>query len=164
MTARAAARCRDVVVIGASLGGVVTLRDLFARLLPPSTGSVFIVLHRNPYHPDRLVEVLRGGTSHDIGEARDGERSTPGRIYLAPRDRHMVLEDGRVRLVRGPTEHFTRPAIDPLFRSAAAVYGDRVAGVLLTGNGHDGVSGLIAIKAAGGLTIAQDPSEAAAPS
>ena len=85
-------------------------------------------------------------------------------MYLAPRDVHMLIERRHIRLVRGPKEHFTRPAADPLFRSAATAFGPRVVGVVLTGGGHDGASGLIAIKAAGGLSIAQDPSEARAES
>jgi two-component system chemotaxis response regulator CheB len=83
-----------------------------------------------------------------------------GRVYVAPRDHHLVVEDGVVRTDRGPKQHRTRPAIDPLFRSAAREYGPRVIGVLLSGFGADGVDGLIAIKAAGGLSIVQDPLDA----
>jgi two-component system, chemotaxis family, protein-glutamate methylesterase/glutaminase len=87
-----------------------------------------------------------------------------GVIYLAPADHHLLLEKDRLTVQRGPREHSTRPAVDPLFRSAAAAYGDRVVGVLLTGGGQDGVSGLIAISRAQGLCLAQDPQEAWMPS
>ena len=85
------------------------------------------------------------------------------RVYTAPRDQHLLVEDGAVRLSHGPKEHRTRPAIDPLFRSAAEAYGPRVVGVLLTGFGDDGVPGFIEIKKAGGLTLVQDPTEAQHP-
>jgi two-component system chemotaxis response regulator CheB len=86
-----------------------------------------------------------------------------GTIYLAPRDRHLLFEAGHLRLDGGPREHHTRPAVDPLFVSAAQAFGPRVVGVVLTGTGDDGVHGLIAIKAAGGLSLVQDPQEARHP-
>ena len=89
-----------------------------------------------------------------------GEAFEPGVIWVAPRDQHLLLEDGRLRLNRGPREHHTRPAIDPLFVSAAQTYASRAIGVVLSGTGDDGVRGLIAIKAAGGLSLVQDPDEA----
>ena len=153
-------RVRDIVAIGASAGGVTALRELFHRLVPNFPASLFVVVHRSPFHANHLASVLRGNTRHRVIEPRDHQRFVRGAIYLAPRDRHLVLEEDRVRLVRGPKEHFTRPAIDPLFRSAAAAFGPRVVGVLLTGNGEDGVSGMIEIKAAGGLSLVQDPREA----
>ena len=86
-----------------------------------------------------------------------------GTVYVAPRAQHLVFRDHRLEPHRGAKEHFTRPAIDPLFRSAAERYGERVVGILLTGTGHDGLSGLIAIKARGGFCLVQDPDEAEAP-
>ena len=154
----------DVVVIGASLGGVSALRRVFGRLPADLPGSVFVALHRSPYHEDHLAEVLGGDRRTRVHEPVDQELIAPGRIYLAPRDQHLVIQDGRIRLVRSAKEHSTRPAVDPLFRSAAAAFGARVAGLVLTGGGSDGVSGLIAIKAAGGMSIVQDPAEAEAPS
>src|SRR5262245_57383798 len=97
-------------------------------------------------------------------EPEEGEPLARGAAYVAPRDHHMVFADHGLSLNRGPKEHRTRPAIDPLFRSAAAMYGPRVIGVLLSGMGADGVSGLIAIKAGGGLSLVQSPAEAAFPS
>src|SRR5438552_431517 len=107
--------------------------------------------------------LLRRRTALAVAEPVDGELLQPRRIYLAPRDMHMVVEDGRVRVNRGPKEHHTRPAVDPLFSSAAAAHGPRVVGVLLSGAGDDGLRGLIAIKAAGGISIVQDPAEALHP-
>src|SRR5262249_35015412 len=95
-----------------------------------------------------------------VAEAKHEERFEKGRIYLAPRDHHLIVDDSRLLLTRGAKEHYTRPAVDPLFRSAAAARGPGVIGVVLTGSGDDGVSGLIAIKEAGGGSIAQDPEEA----
>src|ERR671923_976034 len=96
-------------------------------------------------------------------EPADGLRLEHGIVYVAPRDQHLVFEDGVVRLDRGPKQHRTRPAIDPLFLSASAAYGPRVVGVLLSGMGGDGVTGFLAIKAAGGITLVQTPSDAQFP-
>ena len=157
-------RCaRDVVVVGASAGGVPTLIALFAKLPRDLPAAVAVVLHRSPYHESNLSRVLARWANLSIVEPADGTALEGRRVYIAPRDHHMTLEDGRVRIHRGPKEHRTRPAVDPLFRSAADVYGPRVVGVLLTGGGEDGVQGLIRIKAAGGLSIAQDPNEAPFP-
>src|SRR5262249_29929206 len=105
---------------------------------------------------------VRGSGETAVREPDDREAIAPGAIYLAPRDIHLVIEAGRIRLRKGPKEHATRPAVDPLFRSAAAAFGPRVAGIVLTGGGSDGVFGLIAIKAAGGLSLIQDPAQAEA--
>ena len=155
---------RDIVVIGASVGGVQALRFLLARMPPRLRGSIFMVLHRSPIYVGHCGAVLGASSSHVVREPKDYEPLEAGRIYLAPRDVHMTLEGHHIRLRRDPKEHFTRPAADPLFRSAAREYGPRVVGVVLTGGGHDGLSGLMAIKAAGGLSIVQDPDEAEADS
>ena len=126
------AHTHDIVTIGASAGGVSALRMLFGRIPPDFTATMFVVVHRSPFHGDHLAAVLRGSTQHRLLEPEDRERFETGSIYLAPRDQHLLVEEGRVRVVRDPKEHFTRPAIDPLFRSAAAIYGPRVVGVLLT--------------------------------
>jgi two-component system chemotaxis response regulator CheB len=98
-----------------------------------------------------------------VEHAVDGEVPVAGRIYIAPPDRHLIVEEGRVRVTYGPKEHHTRPAIDPLFMSAALALGNAVAGVILTGTMEDGTAGLQAIKACGGIAIVQDPAEAIAP-
>jgi two-component system, chemotaxis family, protein-glutamate methylesterase/glutaminase len=110
-------RVRDIITIGASAGGVTALRELFHRLAPDFPATLFVVIHRSPFHRDHLASVLRGHTRHRVVEAKDRQRFARGTICLAPRDRHLLLEKDRVRAVREPKEHFTRPAIDPLFRS-----------------------------------------------
>ena len=160
----AAGIARDIVVIGASAGGVEALQALLAQLPRTLPAVVAVVIHRSPMFESRLPFVLGLRAHLPVMEPGDGDPVVPGRIYTAPRDQHLVFEDGQLHLNRGPKEHRTRPAIDPLFRSAAAAYGARVLGVLLTGLGDDGVPGFIDIKAAGGLTLVQDPAEARYPS
>ena len=151
---------RNVITIGASAGGVEALTGLFS-LLPRDVGAaIAIVLHRSPVFESHLPLVLGRRARLRVIEPADGDPFERGSIYTAPRDHHLMFEDGVVRLGRGPKEHRTRPAIDPLFRSAAKVYGERVVGILLSGFGDDGVSGLIEIKKAGGLSMVQDPKEA----
>ena len=156
--------CDDIVVVGASAGGLRALYELIERI-PPAFPAVFaVVLHRSPSHESRLAEILARRSALPVVEAAHGQRAESGHIYLAPRDRHLLLiQERRFSLPRSAKVHFTRPAIDPLFESAATVYGARVIGVLLSGGGHDGVSGLIAIKASGGLALVQDPGEAEFP-
>jgi two-component system chemotaxis response regulator CheB len=124
---------------------------------------VGIVLHRTPYHETQLPLVLGRHSALRTIEPDDGAELERRVVYVAPRDQHLLFEKDRARLSRGPREHMTRPAIDPLFRSAAKAYGPRVVGVLLTGFGGDGVPGMIEISNAGGLTLVQDPFEAAHP-
>jgi two-component system chemotaxis response regulator CheB len=154
---------RDFVTIGASAGGVTALMRLLERLPGDFPGTVTIVLHRSPFHETQLPVVLGRYARIAVVEPADGITLRPGVVYVAPRDRHMVLDDGVIRLDRGAKQHRTRPAIDPLFRSAAAAYGRRVVGVLMSGMGGDGVSGLIEIKQAGGVSLVQSPSEAQFP-
>lgn len=154
---------RDVAVIGASAGGVSALQSLFAALPDPPPGVIAAVLHRSPFFESLLPMVLGFQNTQHILEPAQAQRVERGLIYIAPRDRHLTFVDGRFALSRGPKQHHTRPAIDPLFRTAAEVYGGRVVGVVLTGGGDDGVDGLVAIKAAGGISIAQDPDEALHP-
>jgi two-component system chemotaxis response regulator CheB len=157
-------RARDVVVIGASAGGVEALTTLLTKLPPDLPASVAIVLHRSPYYGGSILpKVLGRRAVIAVREPAHGEKVQTGQVYVAPRDQHMVLNNGCFELHRGPKEHYTRPAIDPLFAAAARAYGPRVVGVQLSGSGDDGVAGLLAIGAAGGITIAQEPSEAAYP-
>jgi len=151
---------RDMIVIGASAGGVQALRRLFGRLPADLAATVGVVLHRSPFAESMLAEVLQRSSRLPVSEPKHAERFAKGKIYLAPRDHHLIVEDGRLLLTRGPKEHYTRPAVDPLFRSAAKSWGPRVIGVVLTGSGDDGVSGLIAVKTAGGMSLVQDPAEA----
>ena len=153
---------RDVIVIGASAGGVTALVELFAALPASLPASVGVVLHRST-SPSELASVLGRRSTLPVIEPKDHNSLKHGTIYLAPADHHLLFEPGGIAVQRGPKEHSTRPAIDPLFRSAAAHYGERVAGMLLTGSGEDGVSGLIAISQASGVTLAQDPNDAYMP-
>src|SRR5687767_3568332 len=154
---------RDIIVIGASAGGVEATRTLLSQIPPSIPAAIAIVIHRSPMFESRLPFVLGRRTDLPVLEPTENTRVTPSHVYTAPRDQHLVFENGMIRPNRGPKEHRTRPAIDPLFRSAALEYGPRVAGVLLTGLGDDGVPGFVAIKAAGGLTLVQDPLEAQHP-
>jgi two-component system, chemotaxis family, protein-glutamate methylesterase/glutaminase len=152
---------RDIIVIGASAGGVNALCEL-CRLLPANLpAAVFAVIHIGAY-PSKLPDVLRACGQLQAEHARDGQRPAQGHIYLAPPDRHMLIEDGVIRITRGPKENHTRPAIDPLFRSAALSCGPRTLGVILSGHLDDGTLGMKAIKACGGVLLVQDPREAEA--
>ena len=154
---------RDVVVMGASAGGIGALRELFGKLPSDLGAAIAVVLHRSPVAETSLAHVLAWRSLLPVIEAVDAMPFQRGTIYVAPRDQHLHVDGATLRLSRGPREQHTRPAIDPLFRSAAASIGKRVVGVLLSGTGDDGVSGLIAVTAAGGVSLVQDPSEAAYP-
>src|SRR5262249_36287495 len=151
---------RDVIVIGASAGGLQPLKDLLDLLPGNLPAMVAIVLHRSPYHDTDLPMVLGRHALLSVLEPADRDPILSGAVYVAPRDQYLIFEDTCVRLSRGAREHHTRPAIDPLFRSASERYGPRVVGVLLSGMGADGVSGLIAIKKRGGVSLVQHPDEA----
>ena len=153
---------RDVIVIGASAGGVMALEELFGSLPARLPAAIAVVLHRGT-SPGHLVTVLARRSPLPLIEPKDSVPLKPGLIYLAPADHHLLFEHGGITAYRGPKEHSARPAIDPLFRTAAAYYGKRVVGMLLTGAGEDGVSGLIAISQASGLTLVQDPDDAYMP-
>jgi two-component system chemotaxis response regulator CheB len=159
----------DAVVVGASTGGVEALRTFVAGLPPQFPAAVLVVMHIGS-HDSILPALLAGVTRLPVRHARDGDVIEPGRVLVAPPDFHlMVARDRkgkghhcRVVLSRGARENHARPAIDPLFRSAAAAYGPRTVGVILTGLLDDGVAGLQAIKACGGKAAVQLPDEAQA--
>jgi two-component system chemotaxis response regulator CheB len=153
----------DIIAIGTSMGGLEALQALFARLQSDLPASIFVVKHVAPYAPSMLAPLLDRVGPLTAVTATDGEPIVRGRIYVAPPDLHMIVSPGVVRLSRGPHENHTRPAIDPLFRSVGVAYGPRAVGVVLTGLLNDGASGLRAIKRCGGVTIVQDPHEAAYP-
>ncbi|MBC8747510.1 two-component system chemotaxis response regulator CheB [Paraburkholderia sp. WC7.3g] len=150
---------RDFIVIGTSSGGVDALRSLASQLPADIPASIAVVLHIGA-HGSMLPTLLNQAGPLPAKHAQDGERYAPGRIYVAPPDRHLVVDDGQLRLVHGAKENFARPAIDPLFRSAAAQIGPRAIGVILTGLLDDGAAGLEAIQACGGATLVQDPVDA----
>ncbi len=156
---------RDIVVIGASRGGVEAIIGIVAALPPNLQSTLLIVLHTSPTHASRFPAVLSKAGPLPAEHGRTAMRIERGRIYVAPPDHHMTVGPiGFIQLDQGPKEHHTRPAVDPLFRSAASIYGSRVIGIILTGGGSDGTKGLIAVEQAGGLAIVQDPGDALDPS
>jgi two-component system, chemotaxis family, protein-glutamate methylesterase/glutaminase len=158
-----AAAVESVVVMGASAGGVEAIRAVVAGLPANFACPVLVVLHVGPRSPRLLADILTHAGALHARYACDGEPLLPGVVLVGPPDVHLLVEQGRVRLIRGPKENRSRPAIDPLFRSAAWAYGPRVIGVLLSGWLNDGSAGLWAVKSCGGITIVQDPADARFP-
>ena len=155
---------RDTIVIGASAGGVQALQTFVTGLPYDLPAAVFIVLHISADHPSLLPQILARESKLDVAHAVNGEPIQRGRVYVAPPDQHLIVEDQRVKLVHGPKENLHRPSIDALFRSAARWAGPRVIGIVLTGARADGKVGMRAVKQRGGITIVQDPAEAPFPS
>lgn len=151
---------RCVIVIGASAGGLDALRVILPDLPADLAAAVLIVVHTAPDGPGLLPRILAPLCKLPVAHAVDGEVLVDGRVYVAPPDRHLVLDGEVVRLTRGPKENFSRPAIDPLFRSAAQVHGRHVIGVVLSGRLDDGTAGLWSIKQRGGVSVVQNPAEA----
>jgi two-component system chemotaxis response regulator CheB len=151
------------ILIGASAGGVRAMLELVARLPENFPAPLLFVQHIGA-HRSQLASLLSGRGPNRASEARDGEIPTAGSIYVAPPDRHMLIDRGVLRLHHGPKEHHSRPAIDPLFRSGALDCGPRAIGVVLTGRLDDGSAGLRAIQACGGVSVVQDPADADEPS
>jgi two-component system, chemotaxis family, protein-glutamate methylesterase/glutaminase len=154
---------KDIIVVGASAGGFEALRVLVGKLPADFPASLFVVLHTSPESPAMLADILGRSGPLPAVNAQDRDRIRPGTIYVAPPDRHLLIEPNVVRLTRGPKENRFRPAIDPLFRSAAQTYGPRVVGVILTGYLDDGTAGLWAVKQLGGTAVVQDPADALVP-
>jgi two-component system chemotaxis response regulator CheB len=154
---------KDIVVVGASAGGIEALRVLVGSLPADFPASLFVVLHTSPQAPSMLADILDRSGKLPALTPEDGERIRPGTIYVAPSDRHLLIEPNHVRITRGPKENRFRPAVDPLFRSAAQTYGPRVVGVILTGYLDDGTAGLWTVKQLGGTAIVQDPADALVP-
>jgi two-component system, chemotaxis family, protein-glutamate methylesterase/glutaminase len=154
---------RDILAIGASAGGVQALRQLAAGLQPDLPAAVLVTLHMSNQFRSTLDALLSSAGPLPASFAVDRERLREGRIYLAPPDRHLLIEDERIVLGNGARENSSRPAIDPMLRSAALCCGHRTVGVVLTGTLGDGASGLWALKQCGGITVVQDPRRAAFP-
>jgi two-component system chemotaxis response regulator CheB len=152
---------RDIIVIGTSTGGVNTLAEVVRGLPAGFPASLFVVCHFPPGGRSILPDILSRSGPLLATHARDGEPFHPGHIYIAPPDHHLYLgPDRRTVLNHGARENHFRPAVDPLFRSAAREYGGRVIGVILTGAMYDGTAGMLAVRAAGGVAVVQDPKDA----
>lgn len=150
---------RDIIVMGGSIGGLQAMQTVLAGLPPDLAASLFLVLHIGE-GPSLLPELLRKLTPLHIAHATDGAAIEAGHIYVAPPDRHLLLSRGHMHLSRGPRENWTRPALDPLFRSAAAAYGAQVIGVILSGALSDGTAGLSMIKRDRGIAVVQGLADA----
>jgi two-component system, chemotaxis family, protein-glutamate methylesterase/glutaminase len=153
----------SIVVIGASAGGIAALRRLVSALSGHVNAAFFIVQHSGPDSPGLLPKILQSATVLPVVHAVNKGTIIARRIYVAPPDYHLIIAPGQVLVTGGPKEHFARPAVDPLFRSAALAYGPRVIGVILTGMLDDGTAGLWAVKQRGGIAVVQDPTEAEYP-
>jgi two-component system chemotaxis response regulator CheB len=152
---------RNIVVLGASAGGLEALDVLVGQLATDLPASIFIVQHMSAHNSGEPL--LRRLTRHKAFKpklAEDGDRFKPGRIYIAPPDSHLLVKKDRMLVTKGARENRHRPGIDPLFRSAAVAHGARVVGVVLTGMLDDGTAGLMAISRCGGVTVVQDPEDA----
>jgi two-component system chemotaxis response regulator CheB len=153
-----------IIVIGGSLGGIEALKTLASDLPATLPAALLVVLHVGPYGLNSLDQIISRAGPLPATNAVHGEKIQAGHIYIAPADRHLLVDpDGRLILSRGPKENRSRPAIDPLFRSAAAAFGPRVIGVVLTGLLDDGTAGLWAVKEQGGVAVVQHPEDALAP-
>ena len=153
-------RHRDIVVVGASAGGVQALTAFAGGLPSDLAASVFVVMHMMAEGRSMLAQILGRSGPLPASTAEDGERVAPSHIYVAPAGVHMLLRSGVIELTHRPREKGYRPGIDPLFRSAAEAYGPRVIGIVLSGLLRDGAEGLSEVRARGGLAMVQDPAEA----
>lgn len=154
---------RDLIVIGGSAGALDALRRLVSMLPKDLLAAIVVVVHIPNEFPSYLAGILERSGALPTKEVKSEEKLRQGTVYVAGPDRHLLVEDGSVIATRGPRENRHRPAIDPLFRSAARAHGRRVIGVILSGTLDDGSSGLMAVKMAGGLTVVQDAREAEYP-
>jgi two-component system chemotaxis response regulator CheB len=152
-----------IIVIAASLGGLVPLQRIVSRLPRRCAAPVFIVMHVG-HHSSQLPRILRRVTQLPVLHPPNDTPIRPGHVYVAPPDHHMRVDQGCIRLSRDAKVNHARPAADPLFMSAARSYGSDTLGVVLTGGDGDGAAGLRAIKENGGIALVQDPREALAPS
>jgi two-component system chemotaxis response regulator CheB len=153
----------DIIVVGASVGGVEALQKLVTQFPEEFPATVFVVQHVFASSAGHLAKILDRAGPLPATQVQDGETFEQAHIYVAPPDHHLLVKEGYLRLTRGLRENRVRPAIDPLFRSAAATYSARVVGVILTGMQDDGTAGLLAVKRCGGIAMVQDPAEAPYP-
>ena len=149
----------ELIAIGASAGGLLALGRVLADL-ENEFPAVIIVQHLDPRHESHMAGLLARKTHKQVKEAEDGEAILPGTIYFGPPDEHLLVSKGRIQLAHSRLVRFSRPSIDMLFSSVAAIYAERAIGVILSGSNRDGSDGIAAIKRAGGITIAQEPATA----
>src|SRR5919112_258674 len=154
---------KNIVVIGASAGGVIALVDLFKTIPKDFEGYIFVVQHLSPFSPSVLPQIIGRNTHLKAVHPNDGDEMKLNTIYIAPPDHHLLIEKDKVMVKKGPKENRFRPSIDALFRSAAYSYGSRVIGVVLSGLLDDGTSGLWSVKRRGGICVIQHPSDAEFP-
>ena len=153
---------RDIIVIGGSAGALAPLSTIVRGLPARLPAAIFVVIHTAPDHPGMLARILSRAGSLPAVTADDGAIIRAGHIHVAMPDHHLLITPGSVRVTRGPREHRFRPAVDPLFRTAATAYGPRVVGIILSGGQYHGALGLSYVKTRGGVTIVQDPNDAEA--
>lgn len=151
----------ELVTVGTSLGGLSALRNMLGILPGDFSAAIAIVQHRHKESDTTLTAFLQQFTALPVGEVEDKAKILPGHIYMAPADYHLLVEPGYFALSTDEPVSYARPSIDVLLESAADAYGERLIGVLLTGANQDGVQGLAAVKARGGITMVQDPATAA---
>jgi len=151
---------RELVVVGTSAGGIEALQRLLRSLPSNFDATLLIVLHTSSHGGSLLPEIFQRASWMPVTHPADGEVIRKKHVYVAPPDFHMIVEGNLLRVIQGPRENLHRPAIDPLFRSAAASWGRKVIGVILTGLLDDGTSGLMVVRAQGGAAIVQDPATA----
>jgi two-component system chemotaxis response regulator CheB len=155
---------RNIIVIGASAGGVGALIELVKQFPPGMQAAVFIVQHVSAFSPSQLPQILSRSGPLQAVHPKDGEHIEAGKIYVAPPNFHLLIDDHKIAVKKGPKENRFRPSIDALFRSAAYTYGSRVISIVLSGMLDDGTSGMWTVKRMGGVGIIQDPEEAICPS
>ncbi|WP_296261309.1 MULTISPECIES: chemotaxis protein CheB [unclassified Pseudomonas] len=156
---------RDVIVIGGSQGAFDVLRQMLVELPSDFPAAVLIVIHSVPSTPGHLASILDRYSVLPVGYGQDGEAVRPGRVYLAPPDRHLeIAPTGLIHLSDGPKVRYARPAADRLFETAAQVFGSRVISVILSGGDCDGTYGANVVSVAGGLSLVQEPRDALVPS
>ena len=154
----------DIVVIGASLGGLEALKTICSGISEGFPLPVVIVQHRSAYKDDKLLcQILQEHSRLPVGEVEDKEAILGGKIYIAPSDYHLLVEKGGFALSTDMPVEYARPSINVLFESAADAYGDKTIGVVLTGANEDGANGVKRIKDRGGMVIVQDPATAESP-
>lgn len=149
----------ELIAVGASAGGLPALMEI-VRTIEPNGPAILIVQHLDPRHKSQIPQLLARRTGIRVKEAEDGEPITRGIIYIGPADEHLLVSEGKIQLAHSRLVRFSRPSIDVMFASVAAIYGRRAMGVILSGSNRDGADGIAAIKRAGGTTVAQSPETA----